>query len=138
MQRTSGRNTVGLVAAVWPGWVRVEVDPGGSSKDVPEGEVYRLLGGLRLASADSLLWAQGSAPSGGPAHFGGPARAPYGGPALAPRTVALGQDAVGLPAEAGLTHADFSVGEPVGPVPNMTSPSFNCHHTLCHNPPDIS
>ena len=53
-------------------------------------------------------------------------------------TVALGQVAVGLPAEAGLTHADFSVGEPVGPVPNMTSPSFNCHHTLCHNPPDIS
>ncbi len=52
------------------------------------------------------------------------------------RTVVLGQDAGGLPAEAGLTHADFRVGEPVGPVPNMTSPSFPCHHTLYSNPPD--
>ena len=32
------------------------------------------------------------------------------------RTVALGQDAEGLPAEAGLTHADFRVGDPVGPA----------------------
>jgi len=47
--RTSGRHTVGRVAASWPGWVRVEVEQGGASKDVPEGQVYRLLGGLRLA-----------------------------------------------------------------------------------------
>ncbi len=47
--RTSGRHTVARVVAAWPGWVRVEVDPGGASKDVPEGDVYRLLGGLRLA-----------------------------------------------------------------------------------------
>ena len=46
--RTSGRRTVGRVAAAWRGWVRVEVEPG-TSKDVPEGEVYRLLGDLRLA-----------------------------------------------------------------------------------------
>ena len=49
VRRTSGRHTVGRVAAAWRGWVRVEVEPGGLSKDVPEGEVYRLLGGLRLA-----------------------------------------------------------------------------------------
>ncbi len=47
--RTSGRHTVGRVAAARHGWVRVEVEPGGASKDVPEGEVYRLLGDLRLA-----------------------------------------------------------------------------------------
>ena len=49
VRRTSGRHTVGRVAAAWPGWVRVEVERGGASKDVAEGEVYRLLGGLRLA-----------------------------------------------------------------------------------------
>ena len=49
MPRTSGRHTVARVVAAWPGWVRVEVDPGGAGKDVPEGDVYRLLGGLRLA-----------------------------------------------------------------------------------------
>ncbi len=47
--RTSGRHTVGRVKAAWPGWVRVEVEHGGVSKDVPEGSLYRLLGGLRLA-----------------------------------------------------------------------------------------
>jgi hypothetical protein len=47
--RTSGRHTVGRVAAAWPGWVRVEVERGGASKDVPEGDVYRLLGDLRLS-----------------------------------------------------------------------------------------
>jgi hypothetical protein len=47
--RTSGRHTVGRVTAAWPGWVRVEVEQGDAYKDVPEGEVYRLLGGLRLA-----------------------------------------------------------------------------------------
>ncbi len=46
---TSGRHTVGRVAAAWHDWVRVEVESGGASKDVPEGEVYRLLGDLRLA-----------------------------------------------------------------------------------------
>jgi hypothetical protein len=45
--RTSGRRTVARVAATWPGWVRVDVGPG-ASKDVPEGSVCRLLGGLRL------------------------------------------------------------------------------------------
>eukprot|EP00291_Cryptomonas_curvata_P027898 CAMPEP_0172204986 /NCGR_PEP_ID=MMETSP1050-20130122/32320_1 /TAXON_ID=233186 /ORGANISM="Cryptomonas curvata, Strain CCAP979/52" /LENGTH=627 /DNA_ID=CAMNT_0012883725 /DNA_START=2212 /DNA_END=4091 /DNA_ORIENTATION=- len=32
--RTSGRHTVGRVTAAWPGWVRVEVEQGGASKDV--------------------------------------------------------------------------------------------------------
>ena len=40
---------MGRVTAAWPGWVRVEVEPGGASKDVREGDVYRLLGGLRLS-----------------------------------------------------------------------------------------
>ena len=39
---------MGRVTAAWPGWVRVEVERGGASKDVAEGEVYRLVGGLRL------------------------------------------------------------------------------------------
>ncbi len=49
VRRTSGRHTVGRVTAAWPGWVRVEVERGGASKDVPAGDVYLLLGGLRLA-----------------------------------------------------------------------------------------
>ncbi len=32
------------------------------------------------------------------------------------RAVALGQDAEGLPAQAGLSHTDFRTGEPVGPA----------------------
>jgi hypothetical protein len=44
--RTSGRYTVGRVVAAR---VQVEVGPGGACKDVREGEVYRLLGDLRLA-----------------------------------------------------------------------------------------
>ena len=40
---------MGRVTAAWPGWVRVEVEHGGASKDVPEGDVCRLLGGLRLS-----------------------------------------------------------------------------------------
>ena len=47
--RSSGRHTVGRVAGSWPGWVRVEVEPGGAVKDVPEGDVFRLLADLRLA-----------------------------------------------------------------------------------------
>ena len=43
--RSSGRHTVGQVAATRPGWVLVLVEPG-ITKDVPEGKVYRLLGGL--------------------------------------------------------------------------------------------
>ena len=106
--RTSGRHTVSRVVEAWPGWVRVEVGPG-ASKDVPEDQVCRLLGGLRLASADSLLWAQDSATRGGPALGVGLAPAPSSG-----RTVVLGQDAGGLPAEAGLTHSDYRAGELVG------------------------
>ena len=49
MLRSSGRHTVARVAAAWPGWVRVEVEPGGAVKDVPEGDVCRLLADLRLA-----------------------------------------------------------------------------------------
>ncbi len=48
VQRTSGQHTVGRVAATWPGWVRVEVERG-ASKDVSEGNVFRLLGDLSLS-----------------------------------------------------------------------------------------
>jgi hypothetical protein len=47
--RSWGLCTVGRVVATRPGWVCVEVEPGGASKDVPEGDVYLLLEGLRLA-----------------------------------------------------------------------------------------
>ena len=47
--RSSGRYTVGRVAGVWPGWVRVEVDPSGAFKDVPEDEALRLLSNLRIS-----------------------------------------------------------------------------------------
>jgi hypothetical protein len=39
---------VGQVAATRQGWVLVLVEPG-NTKDVPEGKVYRLLGGLSLS-----------------------------------------------------------------------------------------
>jgi hypothetical protein len=45
--RSSGQHTVGRVEVAWPGWVRVEVAQG-ARKDVPEGDVYRLLGDLTL------------------------------------------------------------------------------------------
>ena len=40
--------------------------------------------------------------------------APPNGVGASKRTVVLGQDAGGLPGVAGLTHADFRTGEPVG------------------------
>ncbi len=49
VRRTSGQHTVGRVAAVRPGWVQVVVERSGLQKDVQEGDVYRLLGGLTLA-----------------------------------------------------------------------------------------
>ncbi len=97
MLRTSGRHTVGRVIEAWPGWVRVEVTPEGATKDVPEGEVYRLHRGLRFDAA---------------AHPEGFCK-PHPTLALGTRTVVLGQDAGGLPAVAGLTHSDFRSGEPV-------------------------
>ena len=48
VKRSSGQHTVGRVEAAWPGWVRVEVAQGGARKDVPEGDVCRLLGDLHL------------------------------------------------------------------------------------------
>ncbi len=50
VRRASGLHTVGRVkfARARDGWVEVELVPG-ASKLVPEGEVYRLLGDLRLA-----------------------------------------------------------------------------------------
>ena len=68
--------------------------------------------------------------SGQAAAYGGQSAARYGGPAAGTpygasmSTVALrlGHDAGGLPAVAGLTHADFRASEPVGHPP-FFSPS---------------
>ena len=90
----------------------MEVERGGASKDVPEGEIHRLLGALRLEDAETLPGLCAPPPAaerlntsgGGGGHGGGK------------RTVALRQDAGGLPAEAGLMHSDFRASEPVVPA----------------------
>ncbi len=120
--RSSGRHTVGRVVSARPGWVRVEVNGGGTSKDVPEGDVYRLLGTLRLASAHNTVIgltrpSPPNDPEGCGTCTGTGTDTNTGGGGASMRTVALGQDAGGIDAEAGLTHADFRAGELVRVCP---------------------
>ena len=140
MLRTSGRHTVGRVMAAWPGWVRVEVERGGANKEVPEGQVHRLLGAIRLEDSDAAATLPGlcapppAAARPNASHGGGSGGHGHDGHGGGERTVALGQQAGGLPAEAGLTHSDFRAGEPVGPA---CVPRTPCHAPLATTAPTL-